>query len=194
MKLYNFNRNSILNTALVRIINAVIFCSLLLMWFSSTFHWNIKTIEGHTLCIAVIYVIVSTINSISIIWGRNKWCEIDKKEAKRKESFIISYCALSILFTILIAITALLLIKCHNNGGSGIVWRISTLVYLLFNRLNICSLFNFNDYFGKKLPYYNCEDLDIIKHVLARDHFIYLDELIWDSRRFRGIEKEEREG
>ena len=193
MKLYIFNRDSLLNTALIRIINAIILFFLLSMWSVSTFHWDIKTIEGYTICLAIVYVIASTINSMLIILGRNKWCEIDRKEVKRKEDFMVSYCALSIFFTILIAITAVLTIKCYNNGGCGIVWYISILVYLLINRLNICSLFNFNDYFDNRLPYYDCEDIDMIKHILARDHFIYLDDLIWDSRRYKDFKKEKRE-
>lgn len=188
MKLYNFNRDSILNTALARIINAVVLFSLLLILFCTTFHWNIKTIEGDVLFCAILYIIASTTSGISVVLRKNKWCEIDKEEAKRKESFIMSYCALSILFTVLIAITLLLTIRCYNNGEPGIVWYVSILVYLLFNRLNICSLFNFDKYFDNRLPHYDCKDIDIIKHILARDHKIYLDELMWNSRRFRGLE------
>ena len=191
MTLYNFKYKSKLNTGFARILNAVILSILLLLWNVSTFHWEIKAIDGSVLTGLILYVVISTPLGLSVIFGKNKWMEVDKREAQNKESFILTYSLLSTLFAILIAITLALTIRCYGHGGQGLWVRLAILSYLMFNKVNICSLFNFNGFFDKLLPQYDCTEIDVIKHVLSRDHMIELDEMIWRLRQYR--EKEKRE-
>lgn len=186
MVIYNFKHNSILNTTLARVINGIVLSVLLLLWFCTTFHWNIRAINGSAIAIMIAYVLLSTINSIEVILRKNKWCVIDKKESERKQNFIIYYCCLSFFFTTLIAIATALAIRCvYYHDAQGILWYIGIIAYLVFNRFNICSLFKLEN----SLPLYDCSDLDMIKHVLARDYHMNLDELLWELRRYKGLEK-----
>lgn len=187
MVLYNYKYDSVLNTTLARIINGVLLFGLLVLWVSTAFHWNIKTIEGSTLAIMFAYILASTYIGVSIVLNRNKWCVIDQSEDKRKESFIIIYCCLSFFLATLIAIASAFVISWIKDGTNGVLLyiNIAIIVYLIFNKINICSLFKLEE----MMPLYDCSDLDMIKHILARDYHIDLDEVLWDSKRFRGLEK-----
>lgn len=193
MVLYNYKYNSILNSTIARLLNGIVLFPLLIGWSCTTFHLNITTIDGNTILLMLLYTIVSTSFGVWTILSKNRWCVIDKKESERKQSFIVYYCCISFCLATLIAITSALAIRCYMNGGQVMWYYIATIAYLGFNKLNLCSLYNFNNFFEELFPLYDCDDLAMIKHVLARDYEIYLDDLIWDARRFRELQKNKRE-
>jgi hypothetical protein len=134
------------------------------------------------------YIVFSVGLSLSTILNRNKWFEFDRHEADNKESFIFSYCFCSFVLAAHIGVLAMEAVESYQNGGMPYVYII-LIVYLGFNKLNICSLFNFDDHFDKLFPLYECNvrelpewkirdiERDVAKYVMRRDFNIDIDEL-----------------
>lgn len=200
MNLYNYNPKSVLNKPIIRVINTIILVPTLLALSVTTFHCVEYDLKPEIVIIALAYIVASTCLGAKTILKKNRWVEFDKAEAYRKEKFMMFYCCVSIFFTSIISLLGVKAFISYNCGGQ-FYWHILLMMYLLFNRTNICSLLNFGDFIGSQFPFYDCDEqklsiqevkkveLDIIKYVLKRDYEIDIDELIWDSRRFRGLEK-----
>lgn len=181
MVFYNFKQDSLLNTPLARVINGTILGLLLLIWCSATFHSTNHETDGSFVMLVLAYVVASTAHSLRIVLSKNRWFEFDVEEAARKETFIITYGCLSSFFAIIIGVLIIELITSYQAGGQY-YWYIMLIIYFIFNRVNICSLFNFSDSIYDLLPWYEAntkeEELKIIKHVLERDY----DKRIYDKR------------
>lgn len=200
MTLYNYNPKSFLNKPIVRIINTIILVPILLALSSATFHCIEYDLKPEVVIIALAYIVASTCVGVKTILKKNRWVEFDKAEAYRKESFIVFYCCVSVFFTSIISLFGVRAFISYDCGGQ-FYWYILLIMYFLFNRINICSLLNFGDFIDGQFPFYDCDEqklsiqevkkveLDIIKYVLKRDYEIDIDELMWDLRRFRGLEK-----
>ena len=187
MVLYNFNPDSFLNTAVARIINGVLLFFVLAISAASEFYIEVE-VQGTTIAIMIMYILGSVRHSIAIVLKKNKWREFDKDEADNKQTFIISYCCFSFLFSTLIALYGASAINCYVNGEQGLIVLMPIIAFLVFNRLNICSLFNFGGYIEGLFPLYGCTELEAIKYVLARKHHIYLDDIISELRELKGLE------
>lgn len=188
MVIWGFNEDSVLNRAWVRVLNGIILIPFLLLIMST------DVISVKITPLSIIYILASVGVSISYTLKRIKWLEVDKKESKRKESFIITYCCISIAYAFIIAtlIESSIVIQQYNIN-------IVLILYFVFNKINLCSLLNFGDFFTDKLSSYiespcKLSEADLlkaeeqmIKHVLNREHNIDVDELIFQLKRERGI-------
>lgn len=195
MKIYNYKPDSLLNSKLARVFNSIIMGLILFIFAFNTFHVEINKIEGMALAIIIIYTIGSTLLGLSHILSQNKWYGVDKKEESKKESFIMRYCFVSSILSFIIALAVALAIYVYNISYNYDWVLIFIIGYLIFNRFNICSLYNYNNFFEETFPLYDCDDLDMIKYVLQRDHYIELDYIRHELKKYREKEqKEKREG
>lgn len=193
MVIFNFKPTSPLNTPIARVLNAIIIIPFALLFSVTSFTLKIDA----SILLPVAYVLFSVGGGINVILNRNNWIEFDQAEVKRKESFILSYCGLAFIFSFAISVLALKAIECYNNG-EPIFLHVIIILYLAFNQINICSLFNFGEYFENRLSAYDCDknsllkiEKNIIKDILKKDHHIDLDELLDEVEGWRDAYNEE---
>lgn len=182
MVIWGFNEHSVLNKTWVRVLNAVVLVPFLLLIMC------MEVITINITPIAIIYIPLSV--GISIAWtlGRMKWFEIEKEESQKKESFIICYCCIAALYALAIITFVTNAIKSYYNTESLCI-NIALIVYFVFNKINLCSLLNFGNFFTNKLSLYSespCElsheeilkrEKDMMKFILRKEHNIDVDEL-----------------
>ena len=195
MMVFNFNPKSIFNNVWARTINAILLVINVFLW--SGWAFTIYDICMEDALLLLSYVVLSTLWGIDEILHKNKWFEFDKKEAKRKEWFIVFYCCVSFLLALMIGTLVVCAVESYKNGGEY-YWFALMALYFGFNKINICSLYNFNNFIENQLPWYSCNkkdakdvrdaELEVIKYILQRDYNIDLDELYEELRIWRGNE------
>ena len=193
MVIFNFNPKSIFNNAWVRVINIIILSINVFLWSWMAFGVY-EGIYAETSLIVLLYASFSTCWGIDEILHKNKWFEFDKKEAKRKEWFIVFYCCVSFLLALMIGTLVVCAFESYKNEGEY-YWFALMALYFGFNKINICSLYNFNNFIENQLPWYSCNikdakdvrdaELEVIKYLLQRDYDIDLDELYEELRIWR---------
>lgn len=194
MVIFNFKPNSFLNTTWARVVNGVILFLLVSLISSTTFRIKSDINGGYILIAAILWVILVCFSTGHVL-ASNTWFELDKIEAKNKESFILIYCMLASIFVMLMAISILSAIMIYERGGFGVWIYILLAIYFTFNWMNICSLFNFNGNFDRLLPQYIDtstlpakealkKDREILKYVLEKEYKIDLEKVMdsaWEN-------------